>query len=103
MSFPFLVCQGSADQVVSPEGAKQLHDQAPSSDKTLKLYRDFYHDVLHEQGHEQVMDDIVSWIAARAEHAEFTPIPEEAETPRFFPEPPASSSEAKKRGSIVRI
>jgi hypothetical protein len=40
----------------------------------------------------------VSWIAARAETAEFTPITAEAATPRFFPEPIAE----KKKGSIVR-
>lgn len=38
----------------------------------------------------------MSWIAARAETAE-SPIPAEAATPRFFPEPTA-----EKKGSIVR-
>ncbi|ELR18044.1 uncharacterized protein ACA1_083940, partial [Acanthamoeba castellanii str. Neff] len=42
-----------------------------------------------------VFSDIVSWIAARAETAE-SPIPAEAATPRFFPEPTA-----EKKGSII--
>jgi hypothetical protein len=78
-------------------GAKHLYDQAPSKDKELKIYKGFYHDLLHEQGFEQVSDDIVSWIAARAQVAEFTPIAEEVQTPRFFPE-----TASQKKGSIVR-
>lgn len=53
-----------------------------------------YHDIIHDTGHEQVVDDIVSWIASRAEDAPVTPIPEDLGTPRFFPE------EKKKLGSV---
>jgi len=63
---PLLVLHGQADVTADPQGSRDLHDAAGSTDKTLIVYPDRRHDVLNEPGHEQVMADIIAWLAARA-------------------------------------
>jgi alpha-beta hydrolase superfamily lysophospholipase len=43
-----------------------VHDRASSEDKQLELYEGLYHEILNEPERDQVMDDITSWIQARA-------------------------------------
>jgi len=62
---PLLIIQGTADQLVDPEGSKQLYACAKSSDKTLKLYEGFYHEVLNEPEKEEVMAEIIEWLDQR--------------------------------------
>jgi acylglycerol lipase len=62
---PVLIIHGTFDKATKPSGSQQFHDQAGSSDKTLKLYEGHYHDLLNDLGKEAVMTDILTWIDAR--------------------------------------
>jgi len=35
-----------------------------SHDKTLKLYKGFYHEIFNEPEHEKVMADVEAWLSA---------------------------------------
>jgi alpha-beta hydrolase superfamily lysophospholipase len=62
---PLLILHGTADKATKPQGSQFFHDNATSSDKTLKLYDGHFHDPLNDTGKEVVMADITSWIEAR--------------------------------------
>ncbi|KAH0686511.1 hypothetical protein KY284_017064 [Solanum tuberosum] len=40
LTVPFLVLHGSDDAVTDPEGSKKLYEEASSTDKSIKLYKD---------------------------------------------------------------
>jgi alpha-beta hydrolase superfamily lysophospholipase len=63
---PLLLLHGSADRLCPPEGSRQVHANAGSPDKTLKVYGGLYHEIFNEPEREQVLDDLVEWIEARA-------------------------------------
>ncbi len=63
---PLLVLHGSADKVCNPDGSREFVANASSKDKTLRIYKGFYHDLLHEPHHARVLSDIVLWVDARA-------------------------------------
>jgi acylglycerol lipase len=65
LNLPLLIVQGSADNLVDPAGAQELHDAARSPDKTLKIYPGFYHEVFNEPERAQVLGDVADWLAAR--------------------------------------
>ncbi len=62
ITLPFLVMHGTGDRLTNPEGSKDLHRRASSTDKTLKLYPDLYHDLLHEPEQAAVMQEILRWL-----------------------------------------
>ena len=62
---PVLILHGTADAVAKPSGSEHFHDQAGSSDKTLKLYDGHFHDLLHDTGHDDVLSDVNEWVSAR--------------------------------------
>lgn len=62
---PFLLLQGTADQLVSPAGSRALYQRAAATDKTLHLYEGLYHETFHEPEKEQVRDDLATWIRDR--------------------------------------
>jgi len=61
---PLLLLHGSADELTSPEGSRQLYARASSKDKTLKLYDGLAHEVLNEPEKEQVLADLLAWLGA---------------------------------------
>ncbi len=63
---PILVLQGTADNLVDPEGSKDFHGRAHSADKSLKLYEGFYHEVLHEPDKQTVLIDMSEWLGKRS-------------------------------------
>ncbi|MDX1420922.1 MAG: alpha/beta hydrolase [Rubricoccaceae bacterium] len=63
---PLLLFHGTADRITDPDGSRWLHTNAPSEDKTLRLYEGLYHETMNEPEREQVLDDLVAWIHARA-------------------------------------
>jgi alpha-beta hydrolase superfamily lysophospholipase len=63
ITLPFIVVQGTADKLVDPAGAQLLNEQAGSKDKTIKLYKDYYHEVFNEPGREVVLKDVEDWLA----------------------------------------
>jgi len=62
---PVLIIHGTADKVTRPSGSREFYERAGSSDKTLKLYEDYFHDPLNDVGKERVLADIVAWLNAR--------------------------------------
>jgi alpha-beta hydrolase superfamily lysophospholipase len=62
---PLLILHGTKDNATKYSGSKLFHDNATSTDKTLKIYEGHYHDLLNDVGKEAVMADIVSWLNAR--------------------------------------
>ncbi len=62
---PILIMHGTADRLSDPAGSKILYEQISSEDKTLKLYKDFYHEIFNEPGQAQVFMDMEEWLAAR--------------------------------------
>ena len=65
ITLPVFILHGTADKATMPIGSQFFHDNAGSSDKTLKLYEGHFHDLLNDVGKEQVMADIVEWLDAR--------------------------------------
>ncbi|MBM3153218.1 MAG: alpha/beta hydrolase [Chloroflexi bacterium] len=64
ITLPFIVIQGSADRLVDPSGAQMLHEQAGSSDKTLRVYDGLYHEVHNEPERETMFKDLEAWLKA---------------------------------------
>lgn len=65
LKVPFLVLHGSSDAVTDPEGSKKLHEEASSTDKTIKLYEGLLHDLLFEPERKIVTYDIIEWLNQR--------------------------------------
>jgi alpha-beta hydrolase superfamily lysophospholipase len=67
ITLPLLIVQGGADATVDPAGAQLLHDTVGSSDKTIKVYEDYYHEVFNEPKARRgkVFQDIQDWLEAR--------------------------------------
>ncbi len=65
LKVPMLILHGEKDEVTSPEGSRELHERAASTEKTLKLYPELVHDLMHEPERAQVMEDVVTWLEAR--------------------------------------
>ncbi|CAK7344355.1 unnamed protein product [Dovyalis caffra] len=65
VSLPLLILHGEADIVTDPSLSKALYQNANSSDKKLKLYKDASHALLEGETDEmifRVLDDIISWL-----------------------------------------
>jgi acylglycerol lipase len=65
IKLPVLILHGTADKVTKPGGSQMFHDQAGSTDKTLKLYEGHAHDLLNDLDRETVIADICDWLLAR--------------------------------------
>ncbi|KAL0429653.1 UNVERIFIED_CONTAM: Monoacylglycerol lipase [Sesamum radiatum] len=65
LTTPFLVLHGTDDAVTDPEASRKLHEEASSTDKTIKLYEGLLHDLLFEPEKEEVMDNIIAWLISR--------------------------------------
>ena len=62
IKLPILIMQGTADRLSDPASGKLLYKRVGSKDKTLKLYKGFYHEIFNEPQHRQVMADIGAWL-----------------------------------------
>jgi len=67
ITLPLLIVQGGADATVDPAGAWLLHDTVGASDKTIKVYEDYYHEVFNEPKarRDKVFQDIQDWLEVR--------------------------------------
>ncbi|WP_205964291.1 alpha/beta hydrolase [Ramlibacter agri] len=65
LTLPLFILHGAADKAARPDGSRRFHEQAGSSDKTLRIYEERFHDPLNDLGKEEVMADIVGWIGQR--------------------------------------
>jgi alpha-beta hydrolase superfamily lysophospholipase len=61
---PIIIMHGTEDRLCNPVGSQMLYDLVGSSDKTLKLYKGFYHEVFNEPEHDKVMADVETWLSA---------------------------------------
>lgn len=64
ITIPLLILHGTGDKATMFQGSEFFHQNAGSSDKTLKLYDGHYHDLLADTGKEEVMGDIAAWVKA---------------------------------------
>ncbi|CAN1825714.1 Caffeoylshikimate esterase [Linum perenne] len=67
-SFPFLVCNGSANVVTDPNVRNSLYEEARCDDKTMKIYDEMMHSLLFEETDEKieiVRRDILDWLTDR--------------------------------------
>jgi acylglycerol lipase len=62
IKLPILIMQGTADRLSDPASSKLLYKRVGSKDKTLKLYKGFYHEIFNEPQHKQVMADMAAWL-----------------------------------------
>jgi acylglycerol lipase len=62
IKLPVLIMVGTGDRIADHTGGKQLFERVGSSDKTLKIYDDYYHEILNEIGKEKVYEDILAWL-----------------------------------------
>uniref|UniRef100_A0ACD5WWT6 Uncharacterized protein n=3 Tax=Avena sativa TaxID=4498 RepID=A0ACD5WWT6_AVESA len=69
VTLPFLVVHGGADTVTDPEASRLLCREAPSDDKTLKLYPGMWHALTSGELPENidlVFADIIAWLDHRS-------------------------------------
>ncbi len=64
INLPIIIMHGTEDRLCNPEGSQILYDLVGSRDKTLKLYKGFYHEIFNEPGREKVMADVEAWLSA---------------------------------------
>lgn len=72
VTLPFIVLHGSADVVTDPNVSRELYREAPSHDKTIKVYDGMMHSLLFgETDHnvDIVRNDVLSWLLARCPHS----------------------------------
>ena len=62
LTIPLLLMHGTADQIASPDGSRQLYSALELEDKTFKTYDGFYHEILNEIGKEVVYQDVLKWM-----------------------------------------
>jgi len=65
VTLPLLILHGTGDAAADPQGSRDLHARAASTDKTLRLYDGLYHDLLNEPEKEQVRGDLFAWLRER--------------------------------------
>ncbi|KAJ6800839.1 uncharacterized protein M6B38_202250 [Iris pallida] len=65
VTVPFLVLHGTSDTVTDPEGTQRLHQEASSTDKSIKLYEGFLHDLLFEPERDDIARSIIDWLSSR--------------------------------------
>jgi alpha-beta hydrolase superfamily lysophospholipase len=66
LTLPLLVLQGTADRLISEEGAKRLFEDVGSKDKELKLYSGYYHELFNEPEKWEIYKFVADWLDARA-------------------------------------
>lgn len=60
---PFLIIAGTVDPLIDPEGSRELHRRAPTSD--LRLLEGRYHEPFNDLGSDEVFQLIADWIGPR--------------------------------------
>lgn len=65
LHLPLYVFHGTADRLTAPWASEQLHANAASQDKTLRLYHGHYHETLNDLDRDKVIDDLTQWLLQR--------------------------------------
>ena len=62
IKLPFLILAGTDDQLIDPEGSKELHKLTPSSSE-LRLLEGRYHEPFNDLDNEEVFSLIAHWLS----------------------------------------
>ncbi len=62
ITLPVLIMHGSEDRLSNIQGSRMIYETVASPDKTLKIYRGFYHEILNEPERNQALHDIGVWL-----------------------------------------
>ncbi|KAG2595048.1 monoacylglycerol lipase [Panicum virgatum] len=62
VTVPFMVLHGTADRVTDPLASQDLHREAASRHKDLRLYDGFLHDLLFEPERDEIGAEIIGWM-----------------------------------------
>ena len=66
IKLPVLLMLAGIDGIIDTGFAKRWYKKLPSKDKTLSVYKDFYHILTFEEEPEEVMKEISEWIWVRS-------------------------------------
>jgi lysophospholipase len=66
ITVPTLILYGTADRLCPPAASVMLAERIGSEDKSVRAYDGLFHEILNEPEREAVLDDIATWLAARA-------------------------------------
>jgi alpha-beta hydrolase superfamily lysophospholipase len=69
ITVPALILYGTADGLCPPAGSVMLAERIGAADLTVNAYEGLFHEILNEPEREVVLDDIVTWLAARVRAA----------------------------------
>ncbi|CAI7750848.1 unnamed protein product, partial [Closterium sp. NIES-53] len=70
LNLPFLIMHGGSDGVTDPDQSRNLHEKAPSKDKTLHIYPSAWHQLLQgepEPEREEVWKDVLAWLKEKSQ------------------------------------
>jgi acylglycerol lipase len=59
---PILICQGTGDKLLDPQGAFELFQLIPIIDKTIHIYQDANHSLFMDQHAQKIYSDIHTWL-----------------------------------------
>jgi acylglycerol lipase len=62
IKLPILIMVGTGDRIADARGSKKLFEMVGSSDKTLKIYDNYYHEILNDISKEKVYEDSLTWL-----------------------------------------
>ncbi len=65
IQLPLLILHGSADQLTSPEGSRDLFKHAASTDKRLEIYPGLFHEIFNEDERDTVFGHVDQWCRER--------------------------------------
>ncbi len=63
---PLYLFHGTEDHITDPNGSKWLYAEAPSTDKTLRLYDGLRHETMNEPERDTVLSELSAWIMKHA-------------------------------------
>ena len=62
ITLPILIMHGEADTMTPAEGSRLLHQQASSTDKTLRIYPGLHHEIFNEPEREELFGELRDWL-----------------------------------------
>ncbi|XP_049512772.1 monoglyceride lipase-like [Dermacentor silvarum] len=97
VELPMFIQHGSGDKLCDPDASLDFFKNAPSRDKSIKIYSDAYHSLLKEPEGvgQQALKDIVNWCSSRL------PTNETEETEGTPKVQPRSSGEQQSDGGTL--
>jgi len=66
IKLPVLLMLAGIDEIIDTRSCRKWCERLPSTDKTIKFYKDYHHILVFEPKADEVMEDIALWIKRRA-------------------------------------